>query len=103
LENVMTVSDLSDLSRSVEIQQSPPAARSDSDHLTRGGVIRLPEATEISGLHTEFAGRFSSEVIEHTLAVARHVLERSQSMVTSSAVEELARESLLLRGPAQRP
>ena len=94
---------LSDLSRSVETKQSTPATRSDSDRLTTDGVIRLPEAAETSALHAEFAGRFSSEVIEHTLAVARHVLERSQSLVTTSAVEELARESLLLRGPAQRP
>jgi hypothetical protein len=95
LENVMSVSNMS---RPAESPQRPPAPRTDSD-----GPISLPEAATPSALHAEFAGRFSSEVIEHTIAVARHVLERSQSIVTLAAVEALARESLSLRGPARRP
>jgi hypothetical protein len=97
LENVMTVSHLSRPAE--QAPQRPPAARSDSDGL-RHDVIKLPDAAEPSPLHAEFAGRFSTERIEHTLAVARHVLERSQGMVTVAAVEALARESLLLRGPS---
>jgi hypothetical protein len=93
LENVMTVSDLT---RPAETPLRPPTPRADAED-----VINLPEASSPSSLHTEFAGRFTSEVIEHTIAVARHVLERSQSIVTTAAVEALARESLSLRGPAR--
>jgi hypothetical protein len=95
---------VSDLSRAAETSLRPPTPRA-----AASDVINIPEATVTSTpstpstLHAEFASRFSSEVIEHTLAVARHVLERSQSLVTTAAVEALARESLSLRGPARRP
>jgi F0F1-type ATP synthase epsilon subunit len=83
----------------------PPAAREGSAVPIATAnlvVIVVPEPVTASALHAEFANRFSVEVIDRTLDVARHVLERSHSSTTSAAVEALARESLNNRPSGRR-
>ncbi len=47
-----------------------------------------------TGLYAEFSGALAIDVIERTLATARHVLERSHFLATDAAVQELARDRL---------
>jgi hypothetical protein len=65
-----------------------------------GTLSDVPART--STLYLEFAGRVSDEVIDRTLDVAKHVLERSHTHATVEAIETLARECLQNRPAARR-
>jgi len=60
-----------------------------------------PSPTEV--LAGEFGDVVASDVIERTVAAARHALERSHLLATPEAIERLARERLRSRLERKSP